>query len=111
MHVHTHTHTHTCTHTPTHTHFTNVAPSGYILSKTELQVLASLLATYSDEKLKEIKLSIQEEQEVGRISREEVERSLRQSGMTSLADDLKDSIEKGRDICYTLKSASYRSVL
>ena len=61
----------------------------------ELQVLANLLATYSDEKLKEIKLSIQEKQEVGHISREEVERSLRQSGLMSVADGLKDSIEKG----------------
>ena len=73
----------------------HIAPSGYILSKTELQVLANLLATYSDEKLKEIKLSIEEKQEVGHISREEVERSLRQSGLMSVADGLKDNIEKG----------------
>ena len=65
------------------------------MTKLELQVLANLLAAYSDEKLKEIHLSIQEKQGVGKISREEVERSLRQSGMVSVADGLKDSIEKG----------------
>ena len=55
-------------------------------------MLANLLATYSDEKLKKIKLSIQEKQD---ISREEVERSLRQSGLRSVANGLKESIEKG----------------
>ena len=55
-------------------------------------MLANLLATYSDEKVKKIKLSIQEKQDV---SREEVERSLRRSGLRSVANGLKDSIEKG----------------
>ena len=65
------------------------------MTNQELQVLASLLATYSDEKLREIKLSIQEKQDIGHISREEVERSLRESGMVSVADGLKESLEKG----------------
>ena len=70
-------------------------PSGHILTKEELQVLGAMLATYSDEKLKSIQLSLQEEQEIRNISREEVEKSLRQSGLASMADTLKDNIEKG----------------
>jgi hypothetical protein len=58
-------------------------------------VLGTILATYSDEKLKSIKLSLEEEQELRDISREEVEKSLRQSGLASMADGLEDSIEKG----------------
>ena len=83
--THTHTHTHTLLHT---------TPSGHILTKLELQVLATLLATYSDEKLKDLKHSIQEKQD-GDISCEEVERSLRQSGLTLIADSLKEYLEKG----------------
>ena len=100
--THTH-HTHALTHNFTHIHMyihmhmctLHTVPSGHILSNLELQVLASLLATYTDEKLKEIQLSIQEKQDIHAISREEVERSLRQSGLTSIADGLKDNIEKG----------------
>ena len=65
------------------------------MTNQELQVLANLLATYSDKKLREIKLSIQEQQDIGHISREEVERSLRECGLISVADGLKESIEKG----------------
>ena len=57
-----------------------------------------MLATHSDEKLKSIQLSLQEEQEIRDITREEVEKSLRQSGVASgisMADALKDRIEKG----------------
>ena len=57
--------------------------------------MASLLTTYSDEKLKEIQLFIQEKQEIQDITREEVERSLQQSGLEAIAIDLKDNIEKG----------------
>ena len=80
--MHTHTHTYT-------------VPSGHILTREELQVLGALLARYSDEKLKSIQLSRQEEQEIRDISREEVEKSLRQSGLASMAAGLKDNIEKG----------------
>jgi hypothetical protein len=65
------------------------------LTKQELQVLGALLARFSDEKLKSIELTLQEEQGIRDISREEVERSLRQSGLASMADGLKDNIEKG----------------
>ena len=58
-------------------------------------MLGTLLATYSEERLKAIQLSIQEEKEIRDISREEVEKSLRQSGLASIADGLKDNIEKG----------------
>jgi hypothetical protein len=58
-------------------------------------VLSTLLAAYSDEKLKSIKLSLHEEQKIRDISREEVERSLWQSGLASIANGLKDNIEKG----------------
>ena len=57
-------------------------------------MLATLLATYTDEKLKDLKHSIQEKQDED-ISREEVERSLRQSGLTLIADGLKEHLEKG----------------
>ena len=60
----------------------------------ELQVLRTLLAPYTDEKLKELQLLIQRKE--GEISREEVEKSLRQSGLTMVADRLKDDIEKGK---------------
>jgi hypothetical protein len=65
------------------------------LTKQELQVLGALLARFSDEKLKSIELTLQEEQGIRDISREEVERSLRQSGLASMADGLKENIEKG----------------
>ena len=58
-------------------------------------MLGTILATYSDEKLKSIQLSLQEEQEIRDISREEVEKCLQQSGLKSMADELKDNIEKG----------------
>ena len=58
-------------------------------------MLGALLACYSDEQLKSIRLSLQEEQKIRDISREEVEKSLRQSGLASMADGLKDDIEKG----------------
>ena len=78
-------------------------PSGHILTLQELQVLGTLLAPYTDEKLKELQLLIQRKQE-GVISREEVEVLLRQSGLTMLADRLKDDIEKGKvkSIVYVL---------
>ena len=79
----------------THTPHTYTVPSGHILTREELQVLGALLARYSDEQLKSIQLSLQEEQEIRDISREEVEKSLRQSGLASMADGLKDDIEKG----------------
>ena len=88
---------HTCKyiHMHTHTPHTYTVPSGHILTREELQVLGALLARYSDEQLKSIQLSLQEEQEIRDISREEVEKSLRQSGLASMADGLKDDIEKG----------------
>ena len=58
-------------------------------------MLGALLSRFSDEKLKSIQLSLQEEQEIRDSSREEVEKSLRQSGLASMADGLKDDIEKG----------------
>ena len=83
-------HTHTLL---THVYYT--VPSGHILTREELQVLGALLARYSDEQLKSIQLSLQEEQKIRDISREEVEKSLRQSGLASMADGLKDDIQKG----------------
>lgn len=57
--------------------------------------MAILLNKYSDEKLKQIKLAIQEKEASG-ISREEVESSLRKEGLTLIADGLKDNLEKGK---------------
>ena len=82
-------------HMHTHTPHTYTVPSGHILTREELQVLGALLSRFSDEKLKSIQLSLQEEQEIRDISREEVEKSLRQSGLASMADGLKNNIEKG----------------
>ena len=79
----------------THTPYTYTVPSGHILTREELQVLGALLSRFSDEKLKSIQLSLQEEQEIRDISREEVEKSLRQSDLASMADGLKNDIEKG----------------
>ena len=76
-------------------HYT--VPSGHILTKQELKALATLLTNYSDEKLEEIKLSIQKK--ASGISREEIETSLRKEGLTMIADDLKDSLEKGKVGC------------
>ena len=84
---------------------TCTVPSGHILTKEELQVLGTMLATYSDEKLKSIQLSLQEQQEIRDISREEVERSLRQSGLAFMADRLKDDIEKGIAIFSPLQTS------
>jgi hypothetical protein len=79
-----------------HTHtYSRTVLSGHILTKQELQVLGALLARFSDEKLKSIKLSLQEEQDIRNISREEVEKSLRQSGLASMADRLEDNIKNG----------------
>ena len=75
----------------THSH---TAPSGHILTKDELNILRRLLADYSDEKLTEIRRRFEENQD-GDVSREEVERSLREKGLTEIADDLKESLEKG----------------
>ena len=68
-------------------------PSGHILTKQELQVLGTLLAPYTDVKLKELQLSIQKKQ--SDIVREEVELLLRQNGLAMIADSLEDHIERG----------------
>ena len=92
--THTHTHIHTHTHTQKHTH-THTVPSGHILTKDELQVLHALLASYSSDRLKFLQLSLQEEQEIRDIPLEEVETSLRQSGLDTMADRLRNNLEKG----------------
>lgn len=58
-------------------------------------MLTTLLTKYSDEKLKQIKLSIQERGDTG-ISREEIEKSLQNEGLTSIANNLKGNLEKGK---------------
>ena len=68
---------------------------GHILTKLELQALSTFLATYSDERLEEIKVTIQEQQKIKDISREEVEGLLRQYGLSSMADVLENHIENG----------------
>ena len=78
---------------PTHT------STGHILTKFELQVLSGLLNAYSNEKIKEIQQSIRKKQG-GDISLEEVESSLRDGGLTTVADELEQSLLKGK---FTLK--------
>ena len=58
--------------------------------------MAALLTKYSDDKLVQIKLSITQKKD---ISREEIESSLQKEGLTSIADDLKDNLEKGEVDC------------
>ena len=77
--------------------------------RSELKVLARLLAAYSDEKLKEIKRSIDEMQD-GVISLEEVERSLREKGLISIADSLKGNLERGTVQFSTHTSCDYGHV-
>ena len=68
------------------------APSGHILTKDELDVLATLLG---DERLNAIKTFIEERQ--GRdITREEIEGLLKGRGFTSLANSLEDDLKKGK---------------
>ena len=76
-----------------HTH-SHTTPSGHILTKDELNILRRLLADYSDEKLTEIRRRFEENQD-GDILREEVERSLREKGLTEIADVLKESLVEG----------------
>ena len=83
------------THAHIHTPHTCTVPSGHILTREELQVLHALLARYSDDSLKSIQLSLQKKQKIRDISLEEVKNSLRQSGLASMADRLKDDIENG----------------
>ena len=78
-----HVHTHPCT-----------VPSGHILTELELQVLSRLLAAYSNENIKEIQQAIQKRRERG-VSRQEVERSLREVGMMTIADELEQNLRKG----------------
>ena len=78
-----------------HTLSLSTVPLDHILTKFELQVLSGLLDAYSNEKIKEIQQSIRKKQG-GDISREEVERSLREGGLTAVADELEQSLLKGR---------------
>ena len=61
----------------------------------ELEALDKVLAAYSDEKVKEVRLSLKERRG-GDISLEEIEKSLRENELTSIADDLKDNLEKSK---------------
>ena len=66
-----------------------------MLTRLELQVLSKVLSAYSSDKVKEITRSIQERQD-GNISRQEIERSLRLGGLTSIADGLEENLERGK---------------
>ena len=58
-------------------------------------MLRALLASYSSDKLKPFQQSLQEEQESCDISLEEVEKFLRQSGLDTMADRLRNNLGKG----------------
>ena len=54
------------------------------------------METYKNERLKQLKRSIQEAQNEGRVlSREEVEITLRQNGLKMIADHLKETLKRG----------------
>ena len=57
-------------------------------------MLSRLLAAYSNEKIKEIQQAVQKRQRRD-ISRQEVERSLREVGMMTIADELKQNLQRG----------------
>lgn len=86
----------------------HTTPSGHILTKSELQVLAKVLAIHSNEKVKEIIAAIKEKQG-GDILLEEVESSLRESGLTSVADDLKGNLDKGEFSCIRYLRTRFRN--
>ena len=67
----------------------------------ELEALDKVLAAYSDEKVKEVRLSLKERRG-GDISLEEIEKSLRENELTSIADDLKDNLEKSKYVTVQL---------
>ena len=66
---------------------------GHVLTKLELEVLSGMLDAYSNEKITEIKQSIQKKQG-GDTSLEEVERSLQEGGLLAVADELKRNLHK-----------------
>ena len=78
-----------------HCPHTSAVPLGHILTKLELTVLSGLLDAYSNEKIKEIQEYIQKKRS-GDISREDVERSLRDGGLTTVADELQQNLLKGK---------------
>ena len=80
-----------CPHTSMHA---CMVPSGHILTEAEFQGVSRLLAAYSNEKIKEILQAIQKRRGRG-VSRQEVERSLREVGMMTIADELEQNIQKG----------------
>ena len=88
-------------HSLTYTH-----PSVHNLLKHELEALDKVLAAYTDEKVKQIKHYLQEKRS-GDISREEVERSLRDSGLTSIANSLKENLEKCKYVIMHLANYLY----
>ena len=76
------------------------APSGHVLDKLEIKVLHNMMETYKNERLKQLKRSIQEAQNESRVlSREEVEITLRQNGLTMIADHLKETLKRGIKFC------------
>ena len=82
----------------------HTVPTGHIiLTKQELQVLDTILAVYSDEKIKEILLTIHQKQDSS-VSLEEVTRLLHECGQALIADGLKESMKKGTQMsnCYQI---------
>ena len=78
-----------------HITYTHTVPKGHILTKQELEVLARILAVYSDVKIKELQLTIQQKQG-GEITLEEVIKLIQESSHTSIADTLEDDMKKGK---------------
>ena len=74
-------------------HNMHAVPTGHILTKQELRVLDTILAVYSDEKIKEILLTIQRKHDS--VSLEEVTRLLHECGQALVADGLEESMKKG----------------
>ena len=85
--------------TPIHTLLLSIHAgfSGHILSKVELQVLNSLLSAYSNDKVKKVQISVQNKPN---ITLEEVEITLRQNGLISIGNSLKENINKGMLVWY-----------
>ena len=77
----------------THSHI------AHILSSKELKALAKLLQAFQEDKIRELRQSIDKE-EAKNVSLEEVESLLRQSGKAGAASRLKEDLTKGSNYYY-----------
>ena len=71
----------------------------HILSSKELKALAKLLQAFQEDKIRELRQSI-DKNEAKNVSLEDVESLLRQSGKPEVASRLKEDLTKGNNYYY-----------